>query len=114
MSRVVSTLRRHKVLAAIFLVAVTLALGFATVMAVHAIRFRDHVVERQPVEPWMTIRYVARAWQVPPDEIGAALGVDRDTGKGRSLNEIAEMQGLTPEEAVAAVERVLAEKRLRP
>ena len=114
MSRFVSTLGRHKILAAVFLLAVTLALGFATVMTIHAVRFRDHVIERQPVETWMTIRYVARAWQVPPDEIGAALGVDRETGRGRSLAEIAEARGMTPEEAIAAVEQVIEARRPRP
>ncbi len=66
----------------------------------------------QPVAAWMTPRYVARSWHIPPDIILDALDVPRPPPYGpMSLAQLAEFRGVPVEQVVAEAEAAIADFR---
>jgi hypothetical protein len=97
---------RHRWLLLGFLAAVTLALLFAIRVA---ISLQDWPEERDAdIEGWMTPRYVALSWDVPPEVVAGALALARD-GRGRrvTLEELAKDRGVPVEDLVAALEAAI-------
>ena len=62
----------------------------------------------QPVAAWMTPRYIARTWDVPPDILLETLNIER-TGDGRppTLEKIARDRGIPVETLISDVETAL-------
>lgn len=58
-----------------FLVASTLALGFAARGISRAIYWANPAHHQQMPEAWMTPGYIARSWHVKLEDIDAALGI---------------------------------------
>jgi hypothetical protein len=98
---------RHRWLLLAFLAAAALAILFALRVA---ISLEDWPEERDAdIEGWMTPRYVALSWDVPPDVIASALALTRD-GSGRriTLDELAEQRGVQVETLAADLEAAIA------
>jgi hypothetical protein len=98
---------RHRWLLLGFLAAAALAILFAIRVA---ISLEDWPEERDAdIEGWMTPRYVALSWDVPPEIVAGALELTRD-GRGRrvTLEEIAKERGVPIEDLVAALEAAIA------
>lgn len=91
---------RHRWLLLGFVVAVALGLFFAARAVVFTVYWSDH--RDEAIAGWMTPRYVAMSWDVPPEIVGDALALPRDgTGRRITLSEIAATRGI-PVETVAA------------
>jgi hypothetical protein len=101
---------RHRWLLIGFLAAAVLALLFALRVALSV---QDWPEERDAdIEGWMTPRYVALSWDVPPDVIAGALSLARD-GSGRriTLDELAKERSIPVETLAAHLETAIAAYR---
>ncbi|MHA6326346.1 hypothetical protein [Roseivivax sp. CAU 1753] len=87
-------IRNHALLSTGFAVSLAVTLVFLVRLIVSTVVWSDPDLIRQPIAGWMTPRYVAKSWQVPPDTVATALGLDKDrTGRRLTLEEIAAAQG---------------------
>lgn len=94
--------RDHKLLLAGFLLALAVTVFFAVRAVGFWIYWADPAHRNLGIEPWMTPRYVAHSWHVPPRVVDAALGLT--PGGGRiTLAEIAEREGVGLEVIAARV-----------
>lgn len=79
-------------------IAAVLTLGFAGRATYLAVYWSDPAHREQEIAGWMTPRYVAMSWDVPPEVIAAALELERDgTGRRITLEALADARGTTPE-----------------
>jgi hypothetical protein len=87
-----------------FLLACAVTLFFAGRLAVYTVYWANH--REIPVEPWMTVGYIARSWGLEPRALDAAAGLPSPESPGRpqSLAEIAHERGVPVAEVVADVE----------
>ena len=77
--------------------AITLFFGIRVISS--AIYWNDPAHRNQTIEGWMTIRYVANSWQVPPKVIVDALASPPSReGRPVRLQDIALSEGITVEE----------------
>lgn len=66
----------------------------------------------QPVSAWMTPRFIARSWSVPPKVILRALDApDPPLDGPMSLTEFSEYRGVPIDQIIAEVEAAIAEFR---
>jgi hypothetical protein len=63
----------------------------------------------QDIAGWMTPRYVAMSWDVPPEVVAESLGLARN-GMGRrlTLDEIATARGVPVDQVAAELEAAIA------
>jgi hypothetical protein len=86
--------RAHRWLLLGFLAAVALALFFGVRAVVFSVYWAGH--RDEAIAGWMTPRYVAMSWDVPPEVVGEALSLPRDgTGRRVTLTEVAAAQGVS-------------------
>jgi hypothetical protein len=104
---------RHRWLLLGFLAAAALAILFAARAAMYMQDWPEHADE--DIEGWMTPRYVALSWDVPPEVIIGALLIPRD-GSGRriTLDELAKERGIPVETLAADLEAAIAAFRAGP
>ncbi|MFQ1700720.1 hypothetical protein ACJ5NV_08995 [Loktanella agnita] len=97
MRRRLSYLWRRQRLALIAFVAVTGIAGFFGFHTVRqAIYWSDPMHQDQPLDGWMTPRYVARSYDIPPHVAGPALFLTPDAPPRRiSLDAIAAEQNVS-------------------
>lgn len=100
--------KRHPLATAGFVIALTVIAFFAVRFVAFSIYWADPAHRQQPVEPWMTPRYIAHAWDIPPDDVMEALGVTAGTEARPTLKEIARQRGV-PVEVVLEEARALIE-----
>lgn len=97
-------------LAGVFLFALLATGLFAVRTTQRAIFWRLH--QNEPIERWMTLRYVSHSYRVPPDVLYRALGLEESRPPARPdrrpLGEIATAQGKTFEAVKATLERAIA------
>ena len=106
---------RHRWLLLGFLLAVALTLFFAARAVVFSLYWADPAHRDEAIAGWMTPRYIAHSWQVPPEVIGEALGLTPDGNPRRmTIGEYARETGTTPDEVAArlavAIEAFRAER----
>lgn len=66
----------------------------------------------QPVAAWMTPRYIARSWRIPPDLVLDAIDAPRPPPDGpMSLRELAEFREVPVEQVLAEAEALIASRR---
>lgn len=107
-------LKRRPGLAVAFAVAVLVTTLFALRLIVSIAIWSDPARIDQPVADWMTPRYVARSWDVPPAVLAEALDLPMSgTGRRTTLEEIALRDGREPAEIIADVESAIAAWRER-
>ena len=104
------TRRNRLLLIALLAIIGALTVNFAVRAFDHGRQFRARPDE--PIQPWMTIPYIAHARRVPPDAIQTALDLPAQPPDRRTLSEIAAAQGRSPEAAIAEVEAAV--ERARP
>ena len=99
-----SVFRRHPVLTAAFASTAALALVFLFNVAGRIIYWEAH--ENEPIEPWMTVGYIGRSWDLSPRLLDAVAGTPTRRGSGRPLTlaEIARSRGVRDDEVIAEVE----------
>lgn len=77
--------------------------GFRTTAA--WIYWNDPAHQDQPLAGWMSPRYVARSYDLPPEVIGPALFLEQDAPPRRiSIEKIADENGLTLRELQARID----------
>lgn len=74
--------------------------------------WQDAAHQFQPISGWMTPRYVAKSWQVPPEVVSGALGLEMSGGAGRSpLEQIAEARGVDVAAVIESLDAAIAAHR---
>lgn len=116
-----SLYRKHPVAMGVLTLALALMVFFAMRLTFAAVYWSQH--RHEAVEGWMTVRYVARSWEVDPRAILALTGFDLTgldqtgldqtglppaQGKPVTLEDIAASQGLPVAEVIARVEAAVA------
>ena len=67
--------------------------------------------EDQPIEAWMTVGMVSRAYEVPRAALMTAVGLSPDARDRRPLSQIADESGLSYAELRTRLEAAIAEAR---
>lgn len=111
MNRMLALWRARPVLTSAFLLACAVTLFFAGRFAVYTVYWATH--QEQPVQPWMTVGYVARSWGLEPRALDAEAGLPVPQVKGhpQTLEEIARDRGVPVAEVIAEVEAALERMR---
>lgn len=99
-----------------FALALVLTGFFAVRFVASMVYWADPAHLDQQVQGWMTPRYVARSWGVPPDVVAKALELEKGTlaGKRLTMERISEQKGI-PLEALETglIEAMLAHRAAR-
>lgn len=104
--------RRHPLLIAAFVLALAATVFFAVQSFRHAGGLGAPAAADEPIEGWMTPRYVALSWDVPREVVADALGLDLGRGTGpQSLEALAAARGLPVETVVATLEAAIEAHR---
>jgi hypothetical protein len=113
MKRLFTLWRARPWLTSAFLMACAVTLFFAGRLVFFTAYWATH--REMPVEPWMTVGYVARSWGLDPRALDAAAGLPAPEVKGRPqpLSEIARDRGVPVADLVAEVEAAVADLRAR-
>lgn len=111
MNRLLTLWRARPWLTSAFLLACAVTLFFAGRFTVFTIYWATH--REMPIEPWMTVGYVARSWGLNPRDLDAAAGLPPPQVRGHPLplSEIAEDRGVPVEQVIAEVEAAVARLR---
>jgi hypothetical protein len=88
-----------------FIVTMVLALGFALRLAIGVLYWDAN--QARTIEAWMPIGYVARSWEIPPNILAEALGVEPGALPRESLERIAAQQNLPVSEVIARLEAAI-------
>ena len=104
MSRLVTLWWARPWLTSAFLLACAVTLFFAGRFVAYSVYWATH--QEVPVEPWMTVGYVARSWGLEPRALDAEAGTPMPQVKGhpQTLEEIARDRGVPVDEVIAEVE----------
>lgn len=106
------TPRRRPIMTALMVLAIALAAGFTTYHVVRSVRaflfWHEH--RDEPIQPWMTLGFVAHAYHVPPPVLHAALRLP-PAHDHRPLSRIAAAQGTTYADVRARLYRAIASAR---
>ncbi len=87
--------RRHRFLFAAFIVAIAVTVFFAARLLFFTVYWSDPAHRGQPLEGWMTPRFVAHSYDLSPEIVRDVLELDAVDGERRTLAEITETSGLT-------------------
>ncbi len=103
--------RRRPFLTSAFLLACLVTLFFSGRFVVQTVYWANH--QEEPVQPWMTVGYVARSWGLEPMELDLAAGLPLPEVKGRPqpLSEIAKDRGVPVAAIIADVEAAIVTLR---
>lgn len=90
---------RHRLLLIGFTSALALTLFFGVKAALFALYWNDPANRNQTIQDWMTVRYVANSWRVPPGVIIDALSSPPErNGRPVRMGDIAASEGLSIED----------------
>jgi len=108
MGRLAHLWQHHRRATLAFALVAALTLAFAIRSAMFALHWSDPARRDQLVEPWMTPRFVAHSWKLPPATMQAALGDFAMPDRRRTLNDIASDRGVPVADLIAAIEAEIA------
>jgi hypothetical protein len=98
--------KRHRWLLIGFVAMVALTAFFVVRTVLSTLYWSDH--RDETIAGWMTPRYVAMSWQVPPEVVGEALSLERDgSGRRSTLAELAATRGVSVEALAAEVAQAI-------
>ena len=88
----------HKILLITFAVALTLTLGFGIRAAMFAPRlhFKMPNAAEQPVQAWMTPKFIVHTYDLPGTVVGEVLGIERGSSPHLPISAIAKARGVDP------------------
>lgn len=111
MNRLVTLWRARPWLTSAFLLACAVTLFFAGRFVVFSVYWATH--QEVPVEPWMTVGYVARSWGLEPRALDAEAGMPVPEVKGhpQTLEEIARDRGVPVADVITEVEAAVERMR---
>jgi len=102
------TLRAHPVLSLAFAAAVAATLWFGVGFVRQTIYWSDPAHQAQPIEPWMTPRYIANSWLLDGRDLANALGVPPRPKERPTLSRIAEKRGVPLAQVMAEARAYIA------
>ncbi len=111
MKRYISAMRRHPLLTLGFTLATLMTVMFAVRSVVFMVYWSDPDKKDQDIQGWMTARYVAQSWHLPPKVMYMALGTEKMPGRRQTLSEIAINQGISLAELQARIQIAATEFR---
>ncbi len=103
MKRYFSALRRHPFLTLGFTLATLMTVMFAVRSVVFMVYWSDPDKSDQAIQGWMTARYVAQSWHLPPKVMYTALGTEKMPGRRQTLDQIAQDLGISLSELEARI-----------
>lgn len=104
---------RHRLLLLGFVAALALTLFFGIKAALFALYWNDPAHRNQTIQDWMTVRYVANSWRVPPDVIIDALSSPPEqNGRPVRIQDIAAAEGLTIQELREVLDRAIESHKI--
>lgn len=115
MDRIKHLWQNQRIVLIAFLSVVCIGAFFGARTISSTIYWMDPAHQDQELAPWMTPRYVARSYDLPPEVLDPALFIGRDAQPHRiSLGNIALEHGLTMEELQARIDAAAAQWRTKP
>jgi len=75
-----------------------------------AVYFNDPAHIQQPLEPWMTPRYVGRSYRLPPEDVRAIMQLGPPEGHPPTMEEVTHDMGISMDEMEAMI-RAASEAR---
>jgi hypothetical protein len=103
--------RENRTIFVAFVLATALALFFGGRLVSNWIYWNDPAHRDQAIAGWMTPRYVAHSWGLPPELVINVLGIERTPGHPPMLSEIAAARGTTVDVLAAEIETAAARYR---
>lgn len=100
--------RHHRIALLSFSAVLVLTVFFGVRAVLFGVYWSDPAHRDQSIQGWMTPRYIAQSWSVPPEIVGAALGLPPDPGKRIRLEDLAAEQGVPLPVLAAQVEAAIA------
>lgn len=100
----------HRILLAVFALGGAATLFFAVRLVAFWLYWAAPDHDRAPLEGWMTVGYIARSWQLPPEEVLALTGSTLEGGRPMTLAAIAAANGESLPALIARLEAALAEQ----
>ncbi len=92
------------VLAAALVIAVAIITFLAVRTGLHVLYWMDSSHHEQPIEPWMTPKYVSLSYDIPQEELAPVLFLEPGASlRGLRMEDIAEQNGVTLEELEARI-----------
>ena len=92
-----------------FVVALCLTLFFLGNIVWQAVYWANH--RDLAVQPWMTVGYIGKSWDLDPPEIDKRAGLPLPDGEPKTLLDIAAERGVPVSDLVALVEETIAQMR---
>lgn len=99
--------RKHRFLFVAFIMALAVTAFFAVRLVTFSLYWSDPAHQDQPLEGWMTPRYVALSYDLPPGTVREALELEAVDGERRTLEEIVETSDLTLEEMQRRIDQAV-------
>ena len=94
------------------ILAFAVTLFFAGQFVMGAIFWADPAHRDVPLESWMTPRFVAHSWHLPPEMVAKALNFEREGKGGRiTLEKLAAERGVPVESLIDNLEAAIAAHR---
>ena len=107
--------RDHRLLTAAFLLAGALTTFFAVRLVASWIYWNDPAHRDVEIAPWMTPRYVAHSWRLPPEIVAETLDIDAPAGPPPTFGELAAERGVTVQDLATRIEMAAeAHRAARP
>ena len=103
---------RHWLILLAFVLAVSFAGFFVVRTARHALYWSRH--RDEAIRPWMSVRYIAHSYRVPPDVLYHAINLNPVPRDRRPLRIIAEEQNRPVEAVTADLEKAISDFRAHP
>ena len=97
----------HKLLFLSFAQALTVTVFFMLRAVVFFVYWSDPDHRNQPLEPWMTPRYVANSYDLAPADVLAMLGISQPERMRPTLDWIARQKGIATHQLIADLTRQL-------
>ncbi|MBB6469770.1 hypothetical protein HNQ96_005664 [Aminobacter lissarensis] len=100
------------ILLAAFVTALVASGFFAVRLTVNTIYWSSH--RDEPIEPWMTVGYVAHSYNLEPKALFGALDLPIGVSDRRTLGDIASAKGVSFEVLKSTVEASIRRSRQQP
>lgn len=111
MRRLLAAWRKHPVLTGAFVIAALLTAMFAVRMVMFTVYWSDPAHRDQSLQGWMTPGYIAQSWDVPREDVLAAIATPDTSGKRKSLDEISVESGISLTDLTTRIEAAIAASR---
>lgn len=103
----------HRLLLLAFGLAAILTAFFAVRMVVFGIYWADPKHQNQPLEGWMTLRYVAHSYNLQREDVLVILDIVPPPDGRQSLRKLSREQGLTLPELQSRLDGFIASRRAK-